>query len=331
MRNSFATLTSSILLLQLLAACASPTVAPVEAPLAQPPAAQPLEAPPPGIGGAPEAAAEQPAESQPSGAIIYRTSSEVAPAAAVPHLIVKDAQLTLLVDDTDRVIDGIMQVVGDVGGYVISSRVTNQQWFDKTYKFATITMAVPADEFERALRRLRALALRINEETSSGQDVTDEYVDLQSRLESLEATRDRILDFLKRANTVDDALKVNEQLAAVEAQIEEVQGRINYLSGRASFSTITISLEPDLPVVTLTPTATASITPTPTATPTPLPWDPNKTFQRARGTLSGIYQAIGELVIWLAVVVVPVVGPLFLIGWLIWYFTRRRVGPPAAK
>jgi hypothetical protein len=320
-----------MILVVLLAACGAATPAAIQVPVAQPPAAEAVQVPAPGIGGAPEAAAESEGEAQPSGAIIYRTGAVVASSADIPRLIVKDGQLALLVEDTDRAIDGLMQVVGDVGGYVISSRVSYQQWYDRGYKFATITIGVPASEFERAIRRLRSLAIRVNDESSSGQDVTDEYVDLQSRLESLRATRDRILDFLTRANSVDEALKVNEQLAAVEAQIEEVQGRINYLSGRASYSTITVSLEPDLPIVTLTPTPTASVTPTPTPTATPVPWDPSKTFQNAKGTLGSIYQSLGEIAIWLTVVVVPVVGPLFLIGLLIWFFTSRRSRrPPAA-
>jgi len=328
MRGLVATSTTAMILVALLAACGAPTPAAIQAPVAQPPAPEAVQVPAPGIGGGPEAASEGQGEAHPSGAIIYRTGAEAASPADMPRLIVKDGQLALLVEDTDRAIDGLMQVVGDVGGYVISSRVSYQQWYDRGYKFATITIGVPASEFERAIRRLRSLAIRVNDESSTGQDVTDEYVDLQSRLESLQATRDRIMEFLKRANSVDEALKVNEQLAAVEAQIEEAQGRINYLSGRASYSTITISLEPDLPLVTLTPTPTASLTPTATPTATPLPWDPSKTFQSARGTLRTVYQALGELAIWLIVVVLPVVGPLFLIGWAIWVVSRRRSRRP---
>ena len=331
MRGLVATSTTAIVLVVLLAACGAPTPAAIQASVAQPPALEAAQVPAPDIGGAAEAGSEGQGGAQPSGAILYRTGVEAASPADIPRLIVKDGQLALLVEDTDRAIDGLMQVVGDVGGYVISSRVSIQQWYDRGYKFATITIGVPASEFERAIRRLRSLAIRVNEESSTGQDVTDEYIDLQSRLESLQATRDRILEFLKRANSVDEALKVNEQLAAVEAQIEEVQGRINYFSGRASYSTITVSLEPDLPIITLTPTPTASVTPTPTPTATPLPWDPSKTFQNARGTLGSIYQALGEIAIWLTVVVVPVVGPLLLIGWLIWFLTSGRSRrPPAA-
>ncbi|HPD42084.1 MAG TPA: DUF4349 domain-containing protein, partial [Anaerolineae bacterium] len=96
----------------------------------------------------------------------------------------------------------------------------------------------------------------------SGQDVTDEYVDLQSRLGNLEATRDRIRTFLDQAQTVDEALRVNEQLAAVEAQIEQVKGRMVYLRERSAYSTITVQLDPELP-------SAPEVTPVPTPT-----WSP---------------------------------------------------------
>ena len=70
-----------------------------------------------------------------------------------------------------------------------------------------------------------------------------EFVDLQSRLHNLTATRDRLRTFLEQAQTVTEALAVNSQLAEIEGQIEQVQGRMNYLTGRVAYSTITVSIE----------------------------------------------------------------------------------------
>lgn len=239
------------------------------------------------------------------------------------RLIIKNAEVKLLVADTDVAIDGVTQVIVDVGGYLISSRMWYQEWGAENIKYATLTFGVPAEEFERSLRRLRQLAVRVIDETSTGQDVTEEYVDLLSRLESLQATRARILEFLDRARTVEEALTVNDQLAGVEAQIEEVQGRINYYADRAAFSTITVSLEPVLPELVPTPT------PTPTATPTPVPWDPGATFSEARRTVTSAYQGMTDLAIWVLVVVIPVLAPPALVIWLIWRVMRRkRPSPP---
>ena len=184
-------------------------------------------------------------------------------------------------------------------------------------------MGVPVDQFENAILRLRGLSLRVLDENATGQDVTDQYVDLQSQMTNLEATRDRIKGFLDQAKTVDEALLINQQLSDVEAQIEQIKGKMNYFSNRSAFSTITIDLEPDLPTVVMTPT--------PTPTPTPIqplgPWDPGKTTQNATNALVSIYRVIIEFLIWIFVVVVPILAPPILFIWLTLWLIRKRSKP----
>ena len=242
-----------------------------------------------------------------------------------PQMVIKNGDIRLLVKDADRALDGVTQIVGDVRGYVVSSRVWYQDYYGTNYKYATLTMGVPVDQFENALRRLRALAVRVLDDTASGQDVTDQYVDLQSQLTNLEATRDRIRSFLAQAKTVDDALRINQQLSDVEGQIEKVKGQMNYLSNRSAFSTITINLEPELPKIEMTPT--------PSATPVPIaslaPWNPGETTQQATNTLVSAYRVIVDMLIWFFVVLLPIFGPPALVLWLIIWFVRRRTKAPA--
>jgi hypothetical protein len=236
------------------------------------------------------------------------------------RLIIKNAELSLLVADTDNAIDRTAQVAADTGGYILSSRVWYQEWLGDNYKYATITIGVPAHQFEVAMRRLRGLAVRVVDENASGQDVTDEYVDLQSRLENLEATRDRIRTFLEQTTTVTEALTINEELKAVEEEIELVQGRMNYLFDRAAYSTITVNLNPELP--------DATPTPTPTATP---PWNPGETVQQAGSTLGSILRVLIELAIWIGIVVAPLVAPPILVAAFIAWVVRRWMKRSANK
>jgi hypothetical protein len=177
---------------------------------------------------------------------------------------------------------------------------------------------VPVVEFENVLRRLRGLALKVNSEMASGEDVTDQYVDLQSRLTNLEATRDRIREFLDKAETVEEALQVNEQLSQVEAQIEEIQGRMNYLKDRAAFSTIDVQLNPERP------TPTPSPTPTPTPTPTPVAWRPGETVESATNVLTSLLKGLADLAIWIVVVLGPFLVPIALVIWLVIWWQRRK-------
>ncbi len=230
--------------------------------------------------------------------------------------IIKNAEVKLQVEDTDVAIDRATQIVADVGGYIISSRVWYQDYLDKSYKYTTITIGVPVDQFERSLRRLRDLSLKVLDENATGQDVTDQYVDLQSQLDNLIATRDRIRAFLDQAQNVDEALRVNQQLAEVESQIEEIQGRMNYLSDRSAFSTISINMEPKLPEFT------------PTPTPTPAPWSLQGTVDDATGTLTTAYQGLMEVMVWVVLVIVPIIAPFALVFWALWRLaTRKKVAP----
>src|SRR5687767_808092 len=239
--------------------------------------------------------------------------------------IIKNADVRLLVKDTNVAVNRSTQIISDLGGYLISSRIWYQDYYGNNLMYATITLGIPVDQFERALTRMRELSIRVLDENASGQDVTDQYVDLQSQLINLEATRARIQEFLADAKTVDEALRINQELANIEAQIEQIKGQINYISDRSAFSTITVNFEPEFPVLTPTPTPTAY----PTATP--IPWKPGETYHDAKNTVTVAYQGIANFLIWLAVAIVPIVLPPALILWVLWKWMNRNTRKPVVE
>lgn len=239
--------------------------------------------------------------------------------------IIKNADVRLLVKDTDVAVNRSTQIISDLGGYLISSRIWYQDYYGNNLMYATITLGIPVDQFERALTRMRELSIRVLDENASGQDVTDQYVDLQSQLTNLESTRARIQEFLEDAKTVDEALRINQELANIEAQIEQIKGQMNYISDRSAFSTITVNFEPELPTLTPTPTAT----PRPTATP--IPWKPGDTYDDAKNTVTVAYQGIGTFLIWLAVAIVPIALPPALILWALWKWMNRTTKKPVVE
>jgi hypothetical protein len=238
--------------------------------------------------------------------------------------IIKNADVRLLVKDTNVAVSRSTQIVSDLGGYIVSSRIWYQDYYGNNLMYATITIGVPVDEFERALNRFRELSVRVLDENASGEDVTDQYVDLESQLVNLEATRARIQEFLKDAKTVDEALRINQELANIESQIEQIKGRMNYLSDRSAFSTITVNFEPEFPILTPTPTST------PYPTSTPIPWKPGDTFNDAKDTVTVAYQGIANFLIWLFVVILPIILPPALILWVLWKLLNRKPRKPSA-
>ena len=138
--------------------------------------------------------------------------------------------------------------------------------------------------------------------------MTAEFVDLESRLRNLEATRDRLRTFLDDAQDVDEALAVNRELSQIEAEIEQVRGRMNYLSGRATYSTISVNLS----------------MPYDTPTPTPTPWSLARTFNSAVKAQGSLLRFLAEAVTWLVIVFGPYLVVLAIIILVIRALLRRR-------
>ncbi|WP_322800428.1 DUF4349 domain-containing protein [Thermoflexus sp.] len=272
------------------------------APAARP---TPAMAPPAPVGarpqieraGGPVAENAQQLKGAPSVGAPAATPVAVNPPGVLPNpaarMIIKNAEMRLVVSSVDEALTRIEGLVTDVGGYILSSRT----WFQDEEKYASLTFAVPSERFEETLGRLRRIAMRVADENTSGQDVSQEYVDLEARLANLEAAAARLREFLKEAKSVEEALQVEARLRELEGEIAQVKGRMNFLKGRSAYSLITAILEPLRP------------TPTPTPTPTPIVWNPGETFREATGVLGILLRGLVDISIWMLVLGGPFVLP----------------------
>ena len=243
-------------------------------------------------------------------------AGEASQVQAQERLIIRDANLNLVVADTDAAIATITQMVEADGGWVVNSNVYQ---YDADSKTGNITVRVPATGFSSAIDAMKGLAIKVESESTSGQDVTDEFVDLSLQLENLEATADRVRSFLEDANNVEDALAVNVELSRLEGDIERIKGRRQFLSQSATFSTITVNLTPD---VLSQPFEVIG-------------WQPKGVAREAVETLIDALQGTAEFLIWLAIYVLPIgllYGiPLWFIGRLVrrWW-KKRKAGEETA-
>jgi hypothetical protein len=228
------------------------------------------------------------------------------------RLIIRTADMSLVVTDTADAMKRIAAMAEQNGGWVVSSNVFQ---YDENTMSGNITIRVPAEGFNSALEALQAMAVEVQSINTSGQDVTEEYVDLSSRLANLEATADRVRGFLDETENVEEALAVNQELSRLEGEIEVIKGRMKYLSESAAFSTISVQLTPD---VLAQPIETGG-------------WQPLVVLRNAIETLVAALQSLVNLLIWLVIVIAPllllVLLPVFLI---IWFVRRRKRKPTSA-
>lgn len=156
------------------------------------------------------------------------------------RMVVKTAELGIRAEDVRGSAEEAREVSARYGGEVLSSRV----YAGSGPVSAELVLSVPSGEFEVALDELRGLGTRIITDTVEGQDVTEEFVDLESRERNLLAAEESLLTLYDRAESVDDTLTVERELTEIRGQIEEVQGRVQYLERRTASSEIILRLEP---------------------------------------------------------------------------------------
>jgi len=227
-----------------------------------------------------------------------------APGALPPNeerMIVRNGDMSLVVEDVIDVRDEIVQLAARYGGYVVSSRISGEEQDLRGY----ISIRVPDDKFESALAELRDLAIRVISESTSSQDVTEEYVDLQSRLKNAEATENQYLALLQKAEDVEDILRIYERLSQVRREIEQIKGRIQYLERTSSMSLISVSLEPQ---TTAKPLVRAG-------------WNIVEIFKSAIRGIVIAGQVLGAIAIWL-LIFIPIWGTV--LGIIYWRLRRRK-------
>ncbi|MFA5945597.1 MAG: DUF4349 domain-containing protein [Patescibacteria group bacterium] len=159
-------------------------------------------------------------------------------ATATPRII-KTGSLTLEVKSSREGAQKVSEIAGTQGGFVESSNVVENN--DGTVS-AYATIRVPEAKFEATLGALRALALRVSSESINGQDVTEQYTDLQARLTNAQAQEQQYLEILKKATTITDILAVQQNLSQIRYQIESYQGQIKSLGNQTTYSTISVTL-----------------------------------------------------------------------------------------
>lgn len=221
------------------------------------------------------------------------------------RLIIRNGNLNLVVVDTEAALDAITEMVESNGGWVVNSSVFQ---YDENAKTGSITVRVPATGFNSAMEAMKGLAVEVQSESTSGQDVTEEYVDLNLQLENLEATADRVRAFLDEARNVEEALAVNVELSELEGRIERIKGRVEFLSQSAAYSTISVELIPD---VLSQPIEVAG-------------WRPEGVAREAIEALIDALQGIASFLIWGAIYLLPILLLLGIPVWLLYRFVIRR-------
>lgn len=156
--------------------------------------------------------------------------------------VIKNGSLSLKVDNVDESAEEISQIAKSNGGDISSS---NFYQSGKNLKSGYVTVKVPASNFEKAYSQIKKTASLVVRESTSGSDVTEEYLDLQAQLRNKQAEEQAFQRIMDQAQKIDDILAVQAELSRVRGEIEQLQGRIKYLDSQADMATIMVNLSED--------------------------------------------------------------------------------------
>ncbi|MFD8497113.1 DUF4349 domain-containing protein [Amycolatopsis sp. NPDC059657] len=147
--------------------------------------------------------------------------------------LVKTAKLSLAANDVPAIVDSVRQVAVGAGGY------TGQERSDKNS--ATVSLAVPSDKLDSTLSDLSKLG-EVTSREQNTQDVTEQVVDVESRIATQKASVERVRALLAKANSVGEITSVEAELTSREAELESMQRRQQALAGSVAMSTISVSV-----------------------------------------------------------------------------------------
>ncbi len=139
----------------------------------------------------------------------------------------------------DSALTRLIDLAAREGGYVAGSSAVSDD--SERIRTGTITFAVPSDKYEETISQVRGYGT-VQAFNSSAQDVSQQYVDLNSRLKAAEAQRDAMLTLLQRATTINEIINIQNQIGQITSQIEQLKGQISFLEHATGYSTINVTL-----------------------------------------------------------------------------------------
>jgi len=225
---------------------------------------------------------------------------ELPPTTGIDRMVITETTMSVVVKDVSEAIKTVQQKAESLGGYMVNSHLSKPE----ESASGSITIRVPEEKLTEALEAFRKVGLRVVDENVSGRDVTDQYVDLEARLATLNKTKAKFEEILDRATQVQDLLNVQRELINLQSQIDSIKGQQQYLSQSAKLSKVKVYLSTDEFALPYSPAQ---------------PWRPNVVFKLAVRSLVGTLRGTGTAAIWIGVY-----SPIWLPILVVVFFVKRK-------
>ncbi|MEI6291640.1 MAG: DUF4349 domain-containing protein, partial [Chloroflexota bacterium] len=272
-------------------------------------------APMPGVSSAPPAA---PSVSDAVSPAAVNTGQVSSNNSVQRRIVIQNADLAIVVTDPQAKLAEITKLAERLGGYVVSSNMS-QVTIGENGKVpeGSVSIRVPAKNLDTALAEIKTNIVEVQSENRTGQDVTDQYVDLQSQLKAKEAAAVKLYEIMDKTQKADDTLLVFNQLTQVQSDIEVLKGQINYYDQAAALSELNVRL---IAEQSAQPIVVGG-------------WKPQGVAKDAVQALIDFFQGFASFLIWLIIFVIPTGAVLIFMLSILWRLLRwfwKKVFPKQA-
>lgn len=222
----------------------------------------------------------------------------VPPSDVEQRMVVQDTSLSMQVKDVSLVMADVEKLADGAGGYMVNRNVSKPEGAAS----GNITIRVPVEKREEVIAAIKALGIKTVSENVTGRDVTDQYVDNLSRIESLNKVKSKMEALLEQATEVQDLMNIQNQINNVQSQMDRLVGQQKYLEQTAKLTRMVISLSTDELALPYAPDTA---------------WRPSVVLKMAVRSMVGAMRSLANAIIWLVVYI-----PVLLVGLLLIWVVR---------
>ncbi|MEI8230624.1 MAG: DUF4349 domain-containing protein [Candidatus Peregrinibacteria bacterium] len=227
----------------------------------------------------------------------------------VDRIVIRSANMAIVARDVQKAVDALRTYAESNEGFVVNADVRRD---DGDPPSAGVSFRIPAAKLDATVAFVRSQSVRVTSESITGEDVTEEYVDVTAKLKNLQASESQFLTILKGAQKTEDVLAVQRELERVRGEIDQYTGRKQYLDNSAKLSAVSVSIVTDEASVPVVETNNE--------------WRPVIVAKNAVAAFIELVKFLGNVAIWI-VIFTPVWGTI----WLIARIARRKVAAPVVK
>jgi|GEM_PF-5688936 len=221
------------------------------------------------------------------------------------RMMVYEANIDVKTNNYDQFHQHLQEKMNQQDAHMVESNISKNE---QGRRQGHIRIRVPQSNFESLLTEVEEISSDVLSRNISGRDVTEEYVDLESRLQAKEKIESRLLNFLEQAEATEDLIKISQDLERVQSEIEVLKGKIKYLENQSDFSTITVSIQE-------------------TAAGANLNNSPGNIWEETKLAFINSLHYVGQFFSWLIVFILgysPFLALIVGVGLLFWLVRRKK-------